>query len=324
MIKSLIIGAGQLGCRHLQGMLKSKNQSQTIYIIDPSEDALNISKARAEEVEHNHQVYFQQDYNNLPDSFDVIIVATSANVRENVVTQLLNHFQVKYLILEKVLFTDLDSYKRVGELLKNCSTKVFVNHARRMFQSYKELKKIVDIPFIGTFQVVGGNWGLGCNGLHFIDLLEFLSDSQVDTLDANWVDNDLLESKRRGFVEFTGTIKGRLKNGATFQVTSLAGEPSVPTITMFSTENRFLIQEGGTPAIYKLSKNDSFAQHIIPLNMEFQSNLTTRLIDELQNKGNCTLPTFEEASHTHLLFIKALLKKYNKTAEADNHILPIT
>jgi len=104
MIKNLIVGAGQLGSRHLQGMLKYNESTQIIYVIDPSLEALNISKSRAAEIDHNHQLFFQQDWNNLPEIFNVVIVATNADVREKVINQLLSNFKVKYLVLEKVLF----------------------------------------------------------------------------------------------------------------------------------------------------------------------------------------------------------------------------
>lgn len=326
MIKNLIIGAGQLGSRHLQGLLKYNNKKQIIYIIDPSENALNISKNRASEVEHNHHLIFQQDWNNLPNDFDVVIIATNSNVREKVITQLLKDYKVKYLILEKVLFNDLESYNRVHDLLKNSSVKTYVNHPRRMFQSYKDLKKTIGNTFVGSFQVVGGDWGLGCNGLHFIDLFEFIAGSDVNSIDAEWIDDDLIESKRRGFIEFTGTLKGRLKNGSTFQVTSLVGEPVSATITFFDAKNRYIIQESGNPAIFSLCKANSFALQTLPFDVEFQSNLTTRLMENLLNDGFCSLPTFEKAKHTHILFIEALLKRYNKSAEAedDNKTLPIT
>lgn len=326
MINNLIIGAGQLGSRHLQGMLKSNKQLQSIYVIDPSEDALNISKNRATEVEHNHQLLFQQDWNDLPNGFDVAIIATNSNVREKVIVQLLKDYKVKYLILEKVLFSDIESYNRVYNLLKNNSVKTYVNHARRMFQSYKELKKAIGDTFVGSFQVTGGDWGLGCNGLHFIDLFEFISGSQVENMDAEWVDDVLLESKRKGFVEFTGSIKGKLKNGSIFQVTSLKGESISDIITLLGSEKRYIIQESESPAIYNICKKNSFTLQKSPFSVEFQSNLTTRLIDNLLESGFCLLPTFEEAKHTHMLFIEALLKRYNKSANAEenNKILPIT
>lgn len=326
MINNLIIGAGQLGSRHLQGMLKYDKQLQTIYVIDPSEDALNISKSRASEVKHNHKLIFQQDWNDLPNAFEVVIIATSSNVREKVITQLLKVYEVKYLILEKVLFNDLESYNRIHDLLKSNSVKTYVNHPRRMFQSYKDLKKSIGDTFVGSFQLTGGDWGIGCNGLHFIDLFQFISGAKVESIDSEWVDANLLESKRKGFVEFTGTLKGKLENGSTFQVTSLVGDPVSATITIFDAENRYIIQESGNPTIYSFSKADSFALQSTPFDVEFQSNLTSRLMNDLLEIRFCSLPTFEEAKHTHMLFIEALLKRYNKSANAenDNKILPIT
>lgn len=319
-----IIGSGQLGSRHLQGMLRYNSDQLTVYIIDPSRESLDISFARANEIKHPHLLTFKDDWNNLPEIFDIVIVATSANVREQVINQLLSQYKVEYLILEKVLFTDLMAYQRVSELLKSKSTKTWVNHPRRMFISYHELKNILGKNFIGTFQLTGGNWGLGCNGLHFIDFFEYLSGSKLEIIDADWVDSEILESKRKGFVEFTGTLKGKLSNGSVFQVTSLKGEPAAGTIAIIDSENRFIIQESGSPAIYQMKKSDGFKQSILPFTMEFQSSLTTKLLEELFSGGNCNLPTYEEAKQTHVLFIKALLKPYNKSHKTDTHILPIT
>lgn len=324
MINNLIVGAGQLGSRHLQGMLRNNQHSQSIYVIDPSEESLNVSKSRAAEIDHNHQVFFQQDWKNIPAELDVVIVATNANVREQVVNQLLMQCTVKYLILEKVLFTDLSAYQRISDLLKFHRVKTWVNHPRRMFTSYRKLKGLLGENFTGIFQVTGGNWGLGCNGLHFVDLFEFLTDSKAINLDADWVDRELLESKRKGFVEFTGTIKGTLTNGSVIQISSLKGEPSAGTITIFDNDNRFIIQESGTSAIYQMKKTEGFKQDAMPFAMEFQSTLTTSLISDLLSSGTCNLPAYPEAKQTHELFIKALLKPYNKLQNSDNYILPIT
>lgn len=324
MINNLIVGAGQLGSRHLQGMLSYNKHLQSIYVIDPSADSLSISKYRAAEIDHNHQVFFQKDWINLPIDFDVVIVATNSNVREQVIYQLLTQCKVKYLILEKVLFSDLDAYQRVSKFLKSNSVKVWVNHPRRMYRSYREIKKILGNNFVGAFQVTGSEWGLGCNGLHFVDVFEYISGSTVEIIDADWVDNKFLESKRKGFIEFTGTIKGKLINGSVFQMTSLKGEPSAGTITLFDGENRLIIQETGTPKIYQMKQKDGFIQKFIPFDMEYQSTLTTSLLHDLFSSGSCSLPNFEGAKRTHELFINALLKSYNKMQRADNKILPIT
>lgn len=324
MINNLIVGAGQLGSRHLQGMLKYSINPQSIFIIDPSLDSLNIAKNRAAEIENNHQVFYQQDWDNLPLVFDVVIIATNANVREEVLMQLLQNFKVKYLILEKVLFTDLSAYKRVSNILKHYSVKTWVNHPRRMFSSYQQLKELIGDSFNGTFSATGGNWGIGCNGLHLIDFFEYISGSYTESLDADWIDSKILESKRKGFIEFTGTLKGKLANGSVFQISSLKGESSDITITICNNESRYIIQESGISGIYQMKKYEEFKLNIFPFSMEYQSNLTTALVNDLLSLGDCKLPKYEEARRTHELFINALLKQYNLFTQTNNRILSIT
>ena len=105
MNRVAIIGAGQLGSRHLQGLLKSKSE-QVIYVLDPSESSLKISRNRAQEIKNNHNLLFITDWNKLPNYLDLVIVSTGANVRSKVVSKLLTDFKVKNLII-----TDQKSFK---------------------------------------------------------------------------------------------------------------------------------------------------------------------------------------------------------------------
>ena len=123
---------------------------------------------------------------------------------------------------------------------------------------------------------------------------------------------------------FRSTLKGKLANGSVFHISSLKGDTSAGSITLFDGQYRFTIQESGTPAIYQMKKTEGFKQNIYPFTMEFQSTLTTSLLHDLLSSAVCNLPDFEEAKQTHELFIKALLKTYNKTQKSDSQILPIT
>ena len=75
-----IIGAGQLGSRHLQGLLKYKTQ-QDIYVLDPSQDSLKLARQRADEISHQHRVHFVADWTAIPQNIELAIVATNSNVR---------------------------------------------------------------------------------------------------------------------------------------------------------------------------------------------------------------------------------------------------
>lgn len=323
-MKNLIIGAGQLGSRHLQGLLKFTSSKQEIYVLDPSEGALNVAKERADEIQHEHTVHYVMDWKSLPHLFDLVIVATNSHVREKVVTELLKSYKVKYLVLEKVLFNELSAFERVEHLLKENNVQCWVNHPRRMIKSYQQLKDKIGDNFVGNFHVTGGNWGLACNGLHFIDFFEFLSNSKINSIDADWLNDEILESPRKGFIEFTGSIKGTLQNGSTFQISSLDGANSFVTITIFDATDRYIIQEFGTSAIYHLSQQSKFKLETAPFVSEFQSGLSTDIVSHLFMNGTCGLPTYQEARHTHEFFIRLLLEKYNKLSGKNSEILPIT
>lgn len=318
-----VIGAGQLGSRHLQGLLKCKIQ-QEIYVLDPSNESLNLARLRANEISHEHNIHFVTDWTFLPQVLNLVIVSTSANVRENVVVQLIENYKVDFLVLEKVLFQQIESFSKVGNLIEKNQIKTWVNHPRRMFHSYQEIRQNLLNKTPRVYQVAGGNWGLACNALHFIDLFEYLSDTNLDSLDASWVDNQILPSKREGFIEFTGTVKGLLNDGSTFSITSFEGEPSAVTITAFDDENRYVIQESGTLCIYKFNKQSAFRAEVSPFVMEYQSDLTQRLASAIFENGECELPTFEHARRTHEAFIVTLLDKYNQIQKTNSNLLPIT
>src|SRR5436190_18734178 len=101
-----IIGAGQLGSRHLQA-LAFVNEPISIQVIDRSADALNIAENRFNENRKTFhgQISYHTDISNLVKNIDVAIIATGSSGRKKIIEQLLSHSSVRYLILEKFLFT---------------------------------------------------------------------------------------------------------------------------------------------------------------------------------------------------------------------------
>jgi predicted dehydrogenase len=318
-----IIGAGQLGSRHLQGLVKYV-EKLNIYVLDPSLESLKIAQERENEITHSHEVSYSQQWDILPEDLDIVVIATSANVREALIDQLLLKHKVNFLILEKVLFQELEAYERINKLLLKYNVTTYVNHPRRMFDSYKNLKVILTSGKQNIFNVVGGNWGLGCNALHFLDLFIYLSEEKLSEFSTSDIDDKLLDSNRKGFVEFTGTMTGRLSKGSLFSISSLDNEFSSITVTISNDEERFVVQEGGTPKIYELSKKESFNLITHDFNVEYQSALTCKIVSELLKNGVCSLPTYDEARHTHELFIRGMLEKFNAINGLQATILPIT
>lgn len=295
-------------------------------MLDPFPASLELAAARAAEVEHTVPLHFISSQDQLPAELDLVIVATGADVRAAVVEQLLANHRVKYLVLEKVLFQDTDSYERIRALLDTTGTPAWVNHPRRMFAHYRQIREALSLqPGPLVFTATGSNWGLACNALHLVDLCCFLTGSAVTALDLEWTDPVIHPSKRPGFIEFTGSLRGRLEDNSVFIITSLAGEPGALTIQIANASQRWLVQEGGKPSMVSWSSTDGFSTAVSgSLLNEFQSGLTTRLAEQLLLNGRCDLPTYEEACGAHRPFITAALTRYNELGGYTAVKVPIT
>ena len=127
MYKLAIIGSGQLGSRHLQGLAKSKLEIE-IHVVDPSQRARGVARIRFSEVANEFQkknILFHKDITELPNELDLVIVSTTANMRRKVIENLLKQKIVKYIILEKVVFQRSDDFLQIQSLLaKNGTTGV--------------------------------------------------------------------------------------------------------------------------------------------------------------------------------------------------------
>jgi hypothetical protein len=228
------------------------------------------------------------------------------------------------LILEKVLFHELDAYQRINDLLVEQKVVTYVNHPRRMFESYKNIKSKIVKTKQSVYSVVGGNWGLGSNALHFLDLFIYLSGQTLKDINVHSIHNHLLESTRKGYVEFTGTIDGHLSDDSFFSITSLQGDSSSISVTIFNSEQRFIVQESGTPKVYELGKTNFFRCTNNIFKIQYQSELTSNIALELFDNECCSLPTYDEARHTHELFLTKMLDKYNEITGLQAAVIPIT
>lgn len=323
MINIAIIGAGQLGSRHLQS-LALLDHKVSIQVIDPSADSLKTAEARFKEVVSSFKgtVSFHSDISSLEKNIEVAIVATNSKVRRAIVEQLIANSTLKNIILEKFLFTKEEDYGAVEKLLSEKNIKTWVNCPRRMMDFYKDLRKEMkgSIHFMAT----GNAWGLGCNGIHLLDLFAFLTGTTDIKLSNDLIDKKIIESKRAGYIEFTGTITGQTDSHS-FHITSFAEQTSPLQIIINTPTAKYSIEEGANGKAWISKYENKWNWEEKTFTMPFQSQLTNIVVDEILSSGNCALTTYEESSHLHILFLNNLLAHLRKINN-DNTITecPIT
>ena len=324
MNKIILIGAGQLGSRHLQGLAKSGIEI-SIEIVEPFDKSREVAQQRYEEIETNSKVKsiaFFESIDELSDEIDIAIIATNADVRSKIIKELFSKKKVKNLILEKVLFQTVEEYHKVEKLLEETSTKCWVNHPRRMFPFYQALKNEIKDSGQISYMVQGGAWGLGCNGLHFIDHLAFLSDDTELKIDNDFLHPHIYESKRANHIEFNGLLKGRIGNHIFSLYSDKEPVPTSITITT-DTLTAFIDEVNGYTRIARKSNDWKWEESTQKI-VYFQSELTNVVIEDIIATGNCALPTYDEAMKLHIPFLQALLTHMKSVDGQIYTLCPIT
>ncbi|MBK7669703.1 MAG: Gfo/Idh/MocA family oxidoreductase [Sphingobacteriaceae bacterium] len=321
--KIAIIGAGRLGSRHLEGVLKYKKKL-LVQVVEPFQSSVDQAKKIIASMVYNHDLQFYTEIESLDSEIDVVIVASNSKERKEIVKKLLTQKKVRYLILEKVLFQKLDDYKDIEQIITQSETEIWVNHSRRQNNYYQEVKKSIGNRKI-SMGVWGNNWGLGCNGLHFLDLFTYFTSNTNLVLQTDKLDTVLHSAKREGYNEFSGTIVGRDDKNNFISITSHQnGNPSPACIVIYTEgKNYFFMENSPLAKAFETTKN-SKGTIDREYNMDFQSTLTLSLIEDLNRRGTCDLTTFSEAKSTHELFLASLLHFMKEKLLIETDTCPIT
>tara|TARA_B100000767_G_C19677563_1_gene498053 strand:- start:205 stop:1179 length:975 start_codon:yes stop_codon:yes gene_type:complete len=321
----LIIGAGQLGSRHLQSCLKY-NKVINIYVVDNLQSSILLSQSRTLEVEQkaNHNVQYFTDMSMIKENnFDYLIIATTAVSRFKILREALSLFTIKYAILEKVLFQDLESYTNALTLIKDHNLITFVNCPIRTYPFFKKIKNnFISNDFTTSLNYVGGDWvGLACNSIHYLDLLNFLSNEKLISIKIDDLDDGFIPSKRAGSIEFTGTYEALFNAGSSLNFSSIRNSDQNSIIEILNGKYKILINE--LSGEYKIFSNNTLIESS-KYDIVFQSDLTHLMIDQIEKTGNCELIKFDQSLDLHKHLIVNLLAHYNDIAGINTPILPIT
>lgn len=313
-----ICGAGNLGRRYLQGILNCES-AYDLYVYDVSRVSLDACEQAVRQFYRSDfggsttAVSFHDTVDALPRELDLAIVATSADVRPEVVESISSHARVSHFILEKVLAQDESGLERLSRMTS--TSKAWVNLPRRMMSWHRCLGASVQDNGPISMLVSGGAWGLACNAVHFIDLLTWWSDETPLSVDVTGLEPNWSPAKREGFWEVHGSMSVTYDSGSCLTLESGHGSESI-TIQLVVGEMTWLIDEAAGMA----RRSDGLSE---PGVLEFQSEMTPRLVKSILTSGTCELPTLEDSIRTHQVLIRSLVEHWVRQGGQRNGV-PIT
>lgn len=326
MNKLILIGAGNIGSRHLQGLRLVKS-ALNITIVDPSDAALGRAQELFNNVEADHKFAGELNFTNeIPanQSFDIAIVATSSGVRRSITEQLLSTNEIKYLVLEKFLFQTLEDYSVITNLLEEKQINAFVNCPRRLFPFYRKLRNELQLeegPI--EFHFSGTNWGLACNSVHRLDLFAFLTNSIELEIDVSGLEHTVVRSKREGYVEFHGRIECNTRVGDKMIVTSFS-KGSAPNLQIINTPSRRYIISEKQRFMFTAVAQNNWEWLRQDFEMPFQSQLTNVFVEELLGEMKCSLTPYTESSQHHTALLNGFMGHMSQVSGEEVRLCPIT
>lgn len=310
--KVLLIGCGQLGSRHLQALACLDEISQ-IDVMDINPASFVLGKERLKGLQGVNNKICIQWHASLDDirfGVDLCVVATSAHGRVDQVKALIER-GCKRFILEKIVAQSMKEYDELLRLCDKADVKAWVNMPTRSFQVHKYIKSRLSSREPITFMEVGGNWGLACNGIHYIDLFVYYDKSSILEPEAFLID-PLLHSSKRGeeYKDLSGVMCGRSDKGSRVVISYAKDHKSADLVTIFSTKARFIVDIFNSWA--QEEAGDGQWRRIDIQENTYVSYTTKIFAQDILMKDDCELPSLKEARISHSFLLDNLQAHFNR------------
>lgn len=305
-----VIGAGNIGTRHLQAISKCTEDIR-LFAVDPWETSLTKCRETLDATEGRRvrDISYLTNSTELSKEIEVAVVAVSSGLRREVTEALLCRSSVRYLILEKVLFPRVADYAAVERLLEEKGVKTWVNCARRSWPYTQTLVSAFSGSESVSLRLEGNMWGIGCNTIHYVDLLAHLTGStDAPVFDISGLDDEIIPSKRQGYVEFTGTLRAAMGKHR-LELVSSPGEFNGFRILIEDSSRRFVITEKGSRGQTIKTDLRTGKEETEDFTVPYQSGLTNGVVSDLLATGSCRLTPYRQSAAMHVPMIEAFLRK---------------
>ena len=294
--KILIVGAGNIGLRHIESLYNLSSQNK-IKIEVHAKDIKDLKYLGDKFSTENFSILFLKESETFPRTeYKLGIFSTTADIRLSELQKSLLTNVIDYVLLEKPLATTIEDLNKIEEL--NCNDKFYVNLPREYMNDYRKLKQ-KNLKSIRRIIIRGGAINLASNSLHFLRLIEWLSDSTITSLRLS-KNSKKVESQYLGYYELFGSFLGKTDSDCHFELSSVNNSEPISIVIEF--ENLKTLK------CYELDSAINSIEHSIDqVKFEYQSSLTARYLLEILDQKSLNLPKFSQVKHLEEMTIPILV-----------------
>jgi hypothetical protein len=260
------------------------------------------------------EINFYQNFELIEKNYDFLVLATTADIRLDVLKKIIKKTKIKFSIFEKVLAQSQEHLNEFIALSGNFK-KSWVNTPMGQIDLYKKLKNKINISSVK--EVHFNNFrGLACNAIHFVDFVSSWKKALPIKINSKELNKFWIQAERPGFYDIHGKLEIYYKDETKLKLIS-PEKPEEYHCKILTNKNIWTLIEKK-----KTFFSDDGEKYFGKVN--YQSEMTNVLVEEIQNTENCTLPTLEWSVKCHELLIENLLEHWNLCNSKKYKTLPIT
>ena len=296
--KFLIVGFGGMGCRHAQSLINMYNNA-SVFVHEPNDNIFNENLALIGESSNNN-IKRVSILNEIKSKINFCVIATSAEPRFEILKELLN-YDIENFLVEKVVFQSRVQFQEIKKILKG--KKVYVNFVNRYFENYIRIKKEIDAK-IFSIDIIGGDFGLGCNALHYFDLFKYFGATEIELDKFSLSKNPIPNRRGKQYKEVLGQISLKSKNGSRLNISSDSSREGGVEIIIKNSKSTHIINEILLKHI-QFSKNNI---SVAPLKIQYTSVLTSLIYKDII-ASKCLLPIINDSEDIHNILFESINNK---------------
>ena len=316
-MKFLIIGIGNVGLRHIQGLTNLSEKNLEFYLLDKNDFYKTRFDQEIKELKKYHilnQINKIDEIKNI--EFELTIISTTATNRTELLSTVIKEIKTKFILIEKPI---CQSESELENLKKITTNNVFVNFPRRYCEWHKKIRKKLLSGKFNRFvkvEISGGLIGLACNACHFIDLLNSWTNKYPIKINTDGL-ADWYASKRDGFYEIDGNMKIYFDSDLFLELNSYNYKKNIE-VNVYDNENKIILSINYDKGSAKFLDGE-----IINGKLKYQSENTHNLLKLIQGNNNeiCSL---NSAINSYDILIKELISNWNNKFKTNEKKIMIT
>ena len=141
--------------------------------------------------------------------------------------------------------------------------------------------------------------------------------------DSSRLDSEIYESKRKGFLEFSGMLSGHSRLGNEFSLISKRDSNAPVVVNILGENAHFIIFEDREKSL-QAHKLANWRWEEVSFKKPYQSHLTHLVVEQILEHGQCDLTSLEVSYRLHKPLLKTFLQHLEKTTGKKYEQCPVT